>query len=644
MIFTADGVDFPDKLLQALDSDRLVVFVGAGVSMRAYKDQPPDTYYPGFQELAEQIAQRIGHTISEKDKENLRSNYVDRVLGEWDDKTGDIKGRAAAILQTNETGQRLDQHRAIIRLFTPKLTPRIVTTNFDRLLIRALKAEDRKDSRWKITVAPSLPPVKRFSGICYLHGRVDEPDDMVLTDKDIGRAYMDEGWALRFAHGMFQQFDVLFIGYSLRDPPLRYLSLALEGTTERGRWALIPNKGPSASGKAEEERDWQRRHVEPIWYTAKDCDYRALERTIDAWGVDNSRSFLDRRNVLAQFGKSKPDDLRPHDLSRAKYFLQDPASLRDFAKESLDIDWFDRLLLWGHFDFLIKEAGNCSEADGFLAERFVDWMISNPVEILGRITEHRATLNIYLFDRFCRRYQEGKAPDVDVKLLRHILEFFRPVIGQRRSFLFASSFVKRVFTTLLDEGYVDDVFWLLGIALCTRSEISKSISFAYEYARLEGQSTESTPQYELRYELKFDNQMAEYNVNEISKHVFLPRIGAIGFRLAHFLTLKFLELRATDSRGKTSDVRSHQVRPAIASHAHNNRDDPVNFLLDLLRDHWEALLAVDRAKAGDGKDNNWQATSALFVYAQPPCRSASKQMSKVPEGHPFTEVSALDSH
>jgi hypothetical protein len=53
-------------------------------------------------------------------------------------------------------------------------------------------------------MAPFLPPVRRFSGICYLHGSVDGPNDMVLTDKDIGRAYMDEGWALRFAHSMFQ--------------------------------------------------------------------------------------------------------------------------------------------------------------------------------------------------------------------------------------------------------------------------------------------------------------------------------------------------------------------------------------------------------------------------------------------------------
>jgi len=597
MIFTDDGVDLPDELLQSLTSDRLVVFVGAGVSMQAYKEQPLDTYYPGFKELARIIAHRLNRSITGPEQRNLDNGYVDRVLGEWDDQMCDVRSHAATILQANEGEQRLELHRAIIRLFASNPTPRIVTTNFDCLLSRAWEAESlTTGDRWNISVAPALPPVRRFRGISYLHGSVHEPQDIVITDKDIGRAYMDEGWALKFAHSMFQQFDVLFIGYNLEDPPLRYLSLALEGT-EKKRWALIPDEDLNISKKAETEGDWQRRHVRAIWYSAKDGDYRALARTIDDWGVVNSRSFLDRRNVLAHIGKSKPNDLQPLDLGNAKFYLQEPPSLRDFAKESLDIEWFDTLFSWGHFDFLIKGAGKWSEADGNLAERFVDWMISNPVEILGKVTEHRPTFNIDLLDRFCRRYQDGKAPSVDVVLLRSILEFFRPIIGQRRSFLFASSFVKRIFTHLLDDGYEDDVFWLLGIALRTHSEVTKSINFAYEYAKLEGQSTDSIQEYELRYELQFENQMTEYSVKEIYKEVFLPRTCAIGFRLAHFLTLKFLELRATDSRGKTRDFGSHSIRPAIESHPHNYRDDPVNFLLDLLRDHWEALLATDRAQA-----------------------------------------------
>lgn len=602
MIFTDDGVDLPEGLLESLTNNRLVVFVGAGVSMRAHKEQPQNTCYPGFKELTRIIAQRLSRSITDMEQKYIENGDIFRVLGEWDDQKCDVRTYAATVLQENENAQRLELHRAIVRLFKGVPTPRIVTTNFDRLLNRALEAEGLD---WNISVAPALPPTRRFSGICHLHGSVDKPQDIVLTDKDIGRAYMDEGWALRFAHGIFQQSDVLFLGYNLEDPPLRYLSLALEGTPGQGRWALIPDQDPDPSKKAEVDRDWERRHVRPIWYLAKDKDYRALEKTIDAWGSDNSRSFLDRRNVLAEMGKSKPDHLRPYELNRAKFFLQDTPCLRDFAKTSLDIEWFDKLLSWGQFDFLIKGSVNQSEADRILAERFLDWMISNPVEILGKVSEHRATIHTDLFAQFCRRYEKGNAAGVDVELLRRILEFFRPVIEQRRSFVFASIIVKRMVGDLLDEGYEDDAFWLVGMALSTRSIITRSINYVFEAARIENRSTESTPEYELRYELQFENQITEYNVTELFKEVFLPRIDSIGFRFAHFLTLKFLELRSIDSRGKKSDLGSHFIRPAIESHPQNFGNDPVNFLLDLLRDCWEGLLNVNRAQA-EGIYSFWQ--------------------------------------
>jgi hypothetical protein len=249
---------------------------------------------------------------------------------------------------------------------------------------------------------------------------------MVLTEKDIGRAYMDEGWDLRF---IFQRFDVLFVGYRWRT---HHCAISvLHWRDERERWVLIDDKGSDSSEKADAERDWERRHVKAIRYPAENSDYRALERTIDAWGRDNSRSFLDRRSVLADIGKSYPKHLKPHELNRAKFFLQDPPSLRDFAKAPLEIEWFDTLFLWSYFDFLLKRIGRWSEADGFLVERFIEWLMCNPVEILGKVIEHRATMHTDVFDQFCRRYQEGKAAGVDPELLWRILEFFRRLEGAK---------------------------------------------------------------------------------------------------------------------------------------------------------------------------------------------------------------------
>jgi hypothetical protein len=252
----------------------------------------------------------------------------------WDRDEGDIRSIAAEILRENEGGQRIFLHQVIIRLFPEGTEPRIVTTNFDNLLIRARNAEGfESDPRWQIYEAPSLPPANkdRFIGICFLHGRVNHPKEMILTDKDIGRAYMDEGWALRFAHDLFRNFNVLFLGYSLEDPPLRYLSLALEGGNSKKHWVLIPNK-PDKKKVDDVQRDWKRRGVEPIWFTVKRNDFRALERTTRDWAKDNGRSYIDKRNLLSGWASTNPIKLPPYEVDRARYFLQIPELLRDFAE------------------------------------------------------------------------------------------------------------------------------------------------------------------------------------------------------------------------------------------------------------------------------------------------------------------------
>lgn len=156
MIFTDDGVNLPERLLESLINDRLVVFVGAGVSMRAYNEQPLNTWYPGFKELARIIAQRLHRPITETEQRYIDNGDIDRVLGEWEHQKCDVRTHAAAILQANENGQRLELHRAIIRLFTSNPTARIVTTNFDRLLIHATEAEGLTTKASGIAVLPRL--------------------------------------------------------------------------------------------------------------------------------------------------------------------------------------------------------------------------------------------------------------------------------------------------------------------------------------------------------------------------------------------------------------------------------------------------------------------------------------------------------
>jgi hypothetical protein len=596
MIFNNDEVNLPERLLQALTSDRLVVFVGAGVSAKAYPAQPADTFYPNFADLAHQIAVRLTRKPSADEEKYIDEGFIDRVLGEWDDDSGDVRRHAAGILTVNEPGQRIDLHRSIVRLFAGDLTPRVVTTNFDRLLVRARDAEGfATDMRWRISLAPSLPPAKRFQGICCLHGTVDDPAEMVLTDKDIGRAYMDENWALRFAHAMFQNFDVLFIGYSLEDPPLRYLSLALEGATRQARWALVPDPLGTAD-KVRVERMWKRRHVEPIWYRANAGDYRALERTISDWGADNARTFINRKGVLSEFGKAKPDHLPPHELSRARFFLQDPPSLRDFAKDPLDVGWYDRLEEWGCLDFVLKANGAEKETDSVLLNRLVQWIASDPTGMLGKILKYRLTLQPAFFDEFCRVY-EGGAVTVDRKSLLQILEFLRPAIERGSPIRFGFLFVEKLLARLFDEGYVEYGIWLFTRCFDTRSTVTTGPSFAKQYANLEGQDTSALPETELRYDLGFVDQLSDHRAKELFAKVLRSRVTSIGGPLIHALTLKLVEISSFERL--EGDLESHHKRSAIEPNDQDRyRHSPQDAVLDLLRDCWEALLVVDRRAAG----------------------------------------------
>ena len=81
--FSSDKVDIPANLTGALEADNLVIFVGAGVSARAYPDQQKGTYYPDFRKLVEKVGVRAEHPITPDMRELLTRGASDRVLGEW---------------------------------------------------------------------------------------------------------------------------------------------------------------------------------------------------------------------------------------------------------------------------------------------------------------------------------------------------------------------------------------------------------------------------------------------------------------------------------------------------------------------------------------------------------------------------------
>lgn len=594
MRFTDYNVDIDEDLITALRSGTLVVFIGAGVSARAYPNQPRNTYYPTFRELVHEIAKRIDKPLSNDDRKLLKQGLSDRVLGEWELGFGDVHAIAAEILQENEAGQRIDLHRAILRLFPEESEPRVVTTNFDNLLVRARDKEGLKGtSGWKIYEAPSLPPAntERFKGICFLHGRVTAPQEMILTDRDIGRAYMDEGWALKFAHELFRNFTVLFIGYGLEDPPLRYLSLALEGNNDKKHWVMLADK------KKKEERDWLRRGVTPIWYPAKRNDFRVLERTISDWAENNRFGYIDRRNLLSGWAQTDPNRLAPHDLDCAKYYLQTPELLRDFAENiKNENNWFDKLVEWGHFDFILKKSAEFKEADNVLAQVLIKWLLQDPHKWLVKLIPYRKTMNEILFEFFCRKLKkDSQQYNLETNDLRMLLEFFKHSIENDSRKMFSLE-IGEILKRLVKEGFPDDAVWLFIATNRTNPDIRTAHNFSYLMDKETGGETKGI--YPLKLEMEFNSQ--DLRVHQSRKYInkiFLPEIKTIGSSLLSALTNELFHIRMSLKRmgqGKYSYLR----RKAIEQHAQNiHRSDMYNFFIDAIIDLWEALLkeAPDQA-------------------------------------------------
>ena len=306
----------------------MVVFAGAGVSCGA------PAYLPTFSELAQEIAQGTDATCKPEETE-------DQFLGRLQQQGVHVHELAKEALN-KRCPRPTDLHRDLLRIYLSSETPRIVTTNFDLLFEKADELGSG-DLKTEVFRAPALPLGRKFNGIVHLHGALDRPVDMVLTDADFGRAYLTEGWARRFLVELFRSFTVLFVGYSHRDIVMSYLARALL-PSETNRFVLTDEKADR----------WERLGITPIPF-AKSDDYGPLYRGIDKLATYASLGILDWRILIAEHARKPP----PRDEDAAA--LLDEALLHEdrtrfFTSTATHPEWIDWLDRRHHLDGLFEKS------------------------------------------------------------------------------------------------------------------------------------------------------------------------------------------------------------------------------------------------------------------------------------------------
>ncbi|MFE4081792.1 SIR2 family protein [Paenarthrobacter sp. YIM B13468] len=310
------GVDVPLELLDAHEAGRLVLFVGAGVSMGA------PTNLPNFTRLLTDVADDFGVDISSA------AGSEDVIFGQLDDDPQqDVHTMVQRHILRAKEGNEL--HAALGRLAAAGPAPKIVTTNYDRFLSIAVEKAGTVLDEFR---APALPMGDDFDGIVYLHGSVDQnPLRLVLTDKDFGRGYLSDAWAARFLERMFHQYVVCFIGYSHRDLVLSYLARGLRPGSKRYAFT---------SEAVSDHARWTSLGILPVSYTDTDNSHRQLLSAVQDWGEWAASGLLLKHERVREMAANQPTGIPDEDdlLEKA---LDDDALARAFCATATGRDWLD---------------------------------------------------------------------------------------------------------------------------------------------------------------------------------------------------------------------------------------------------------------------------------------------------------------
>ena len=326
------NVEFNDRLMNALRDDNLAVFAGAGVSI------PEPSNLPSFPVLLHRM--RDHFQVNQTDEEN-----VDQFLGRLEVEGHDIRAYIVGQLTGADPNQL---HRDLLDMRPRGATPRLVTTNFDRLF-EATGTGEELQKAGKVYAAPALPPGGRFTGIVNLHGVIDQPQDMVLTDSDIGRAYLDERWALEFLQGLFRTQHVLFVGYSHQDPIVRYLARAMPTSNEPARRFILTHELTVGN------QSWNSLGIEPIAYQLRENqNHDEAAEAIAELAEYQRRSSSTWHQMIEQTASQPnppPDTKSQNIVDRA---LQDPELMPAFTANAQSLSWIewciDRQYVVGAFD------------------------------------------------------------------------------------------------------------------------------------------------------------------------------------------------------------------------------------------------------------------------------------------------------
>jgi hypothetical protein len=174
---------------------------------------------------------------------------------------------------------------------------------------------------------------------------------LVLTSADFGQAYLTDAWTARFVARLFSDFTVLFVGYSLDDPVLRYMTDAFaaedaeaRATQPRGPAYIFISYNDDAAPDSQPYRD---RNLEPIFYHSMQ-DHLLLKQTLIAWADARANYLANTTALINSIAPTRLDAIDPTDTAKLLWAVvgrhgDNGHGARAFAavEDLPPIEWFD---------------------------------------------------------------------------------------------------------------------------------------------------------------------------------------------------------------------------------------------------------------------------------------------------------------
>lgn len=207
-----DNKNIPISLIDKIKKKKIVIFVGAGLSVSAG--------YPNWNDLLIKILKSIS------DRENKTEGYINSLelnLFEPIDILKKIEVHKSYVIEEFENIMKLFNNiepTSVHKKLT-QISSKIITTNYDELI-------EKSDSRLeKITYYNEYKTAKIHEYENYvfkIHGDLNEPDKCILFPSQYDEIYnRNESLNIFDLKKIISEKSLLFIGFSLNDPYVNYV-------------------------------------------------------------------------------------------------------------------------------------------------------------------------------------------------------------------------------------------------------------------------------------------------------------------------------------------------------------------------------------------------------------------------------------